>query len=426
MVKWFIEKYNTNLRFRQVITLYSVNVIGIPLSIVTSVVMTKFLGPSGFGDYKFFFSLFNLVIVLITFGMFQAGNRALVLNQDPKKAREYYGAELVILVFLFLVMILILLAYALLDKNIKAKGLSEMLIFLLPFSWVFLVIPYFETLFQADNRINLLASSRIFPQVGLCITAVIIYFILFNFSGNKLQLVFALSLSFQMLVFLIIFYKINPSFRNIKVRLGELWNYNKTYGFNVYIGSVLSLGFNELTGVLISYFALDNVGVGYYALALTITMPLSFIPNVIATTHYKDFSTRTRIPKRLFLVTVLLSTSAMILLWILIGPFIHYFYGYKFNSVITLTLIASVGVIFHGFADFFNRFLGSHGQGKALRNSSIIVGFCLMTLNLILIPVLGEKGAAYTRAASGIIYVICMLWFYRKLVIRLETIDLSA
>ncbi len=420
MIKWFLEKYKTNLRFRQVLTLYSVNVIGIPLSIVTSVVMTKFLGPSGFGDYKFFFSLINLVIILITFGFIQAGNRALVLNHSREEAREYYGAELVILLFMYFLMALILMIYAFVDHNIKSKGLDQLLLYLIPFSWVFLLIQYFETLFQADNKISLLAKSRIFPQIVLFITAVFIYYVLFKFEGDKLKLVFTISLSLQIAVFLYIIYKVNPSFCNLRLRLSEIVSYNKSYGFNVYIGSVLSLGFNELTGVLISYFGADNAGVGYYALALTITMPLSFIPNVIATTHYKDFSTRLRIPKRLFLVTVFLSSFTIIMLWILVGPFIHYFYGHNFDTVINLTLVASIGVIFHGFGDFLNRFLGSHGQGKALRNSAIIVGFSLMTLNVILIPFYGEKGAAVTRALSGIIYVSCMFWFYKRLVNTLE------
>ena len=68
----------------------------------------------------------------------------------------------------------------------------------------------------------------------------------------------------------------------------------------------------------------------------------------------------------------------------------------------------------NGFADFFNRFLGSHGQGKALRNSAIIVGLFIMVFNIILIPMLGEKGAAFSLVFSALIYILAMLWFYRS------------
>ena len=108
------------------------------------------------------------------------------------------------------------------------------------------------------------------------------------------------------------------------------------------------------------------------------------------------------------------------MIFLLVGPFIKFFYGADFIPVITLTYIVSVGVIFHGLADFVNRFLGSHGEGKALRNSSFIVGTCLMIFNITLIPRFGETGAAYTRILSGLIYFISMLWFYRRLVIKLQ------
>ena len=199
----------------------------------------------------------------------------------------------------------------------------------------------------------------------------------------------------------------------------EIWFYNKTYGFNVYFGALFSTGSSALTGLLISYFGINNSGVGFFSLALTITEPLGFIPNVIATTHYKDFSTEKSIPRKLTLITLAVTLSAMIVCWILVGPFVKYFYGPEFRAVIPLTFIVSFGVIMGGFADFFNRFLGSHGQGKALRNSAIIVGIFAMIFNVTLIPLLGETGAAYTTIFSALIYILTMLWFYKRLVNKL-------
>jgi O-antigen/teichoic acid export membrane protein len=229
-----------------------------------------------------------------------------------------------------------------------------------------------------------------------------------------LGIIWFLYITAEIIMLLYVFFKINPSFKNILKNISEIWSYNKSYGLNVYMGTLFAIGFAQLTGVLISYFSNDNAGVGYFSLALTITMPLSFIPNVISTTHYKDFSVAASIPRRLFVITLLLSGFALILLWLLIGPFIRFFYGDQFSPVISLTVIVSIGVALHGLADFFNRFLGSHGRGKELRNSSIIVGLSLMIFNFTLVPLFGETGAAYTRVITGIVYVLCMYWFYRK------------
>ena len=389
------------------------------MSFVSNIIITRFLGPVGFGDFKFLLYVINYSIILFNFGFFQAGNRAIVLSNDEKKTREYYGSMVVMLSAMFAVITIMLIAYAFLDENVNTKGLRSMLIFIIPFTWIFLFVNFFEVLFQADNKIGLLAKSRLYPKIAFFATVLLLYFLLFEFDGNKLKLIWVLFLGSHFVSFIPVMYKVNPSFKNIGTRLKEIWFYNKAYGFNVYFGALFSLGFTALSGLLISYFGIDNSGVGYYSLALTIAEPLGFIPNVIATTHYKDFSTNKSIPRRLILITAAVVCVALLMTWLLVGPFIRFFYGMEFNPVITLTYIVSIGVILNGFADFFNRFLGSHGQGKALRNSAIIVGFCILVFNLTLIPELGEKGAALTLILSSLIYVLNMLWFYRKLILKL-------
>lgn len=416
MFERLLQKYQSNVKIKQVAGLLSVNVISIPLSVITSIIITRFLGPSDYGSFKFILNLFSLATVIFTFGFFQAGNRALVLNSDLRKARELYGAELFISGLLFLLMAISFCGYAFFDKNISEKGLRLVLLLSLPFSWVFLISKYFEVLFQADNKIRLLAKARLFPHLIYFVTILIIYYFLKNYSGNRLILILASYFIGNIIVAVYIINKINPSFRNLRDRVREIIKYNKLYGFNVYIGSLFAVGFSQLTGILISYFSSDNSGVGYYSLAVTIAGPLAFIPNVIATTHYKDFSTSDKVSKKLLNITLAISFTALLGAVLLVGPFVRIFYGSEFASVIKLTYIVSFGILLNGLGDFFNRFLGSHGEGKALRNSAFIVGLSVMILNVILIPMFGEYGAALTTFISGLIYFVCMYIYYRKLV----------
>lgn len=411
-----VSNYSKKPKVRQVALLYGVNLIAIPLGIVTSIIITRYLGAEIYGDYKFLYNIFSLAILIFSFGIFQAGNRALVLNNNKEKAKEYYGAELVLALLMFIVMSVFLLGYGLLDTNLNEKGLSLFFIKIIPFGWIFILIRYFEVLFQADNKINLLAATRLWPKVGFLATAIVIYFFFLEFSGNKLALVWFLFLFTQAVVFVSVIWKVCPSFKNLKKRIKEIWGYNKSFGIQVYIGSLMAVGFAQLTGILISYFGIDNTGVGYYSLALTFAAPLALIPNVIATTHYKDFSTKKNIPKKLFVATLGLSLSALIALWLIIPPFIKYFYGADFLPVIRLNLIVSTGVALHGLADFINRFLGAHGQGKALRNASFFVGFSLLAFNLLLIPKFGATGAALTKLSTGLIYICIIMAYYLRLV----------
>ena len=423
MLKKLLKEYRSNKRIKQVAGLLSVNILSIPLSIITSIIITRFLGSTGYGNFKFILNLFTLAVVVFTFGFFQAGNRALVLNSEPQKARELFGAELLITMVLFLFMAIFFSGYAFLDNNINEKGLRTVMLLVIPFSWTFLMSKYFEVLFQADNRIRLLAKARLYPQLIYFVLILAIYYFIFNYSGDRLKLVLGSYFTGNIIIAIFIILKLNPSLRNFRERAKEILHYNKTFGFSVYLGSVFAVGFSQLTGVLISYFSSDNSGVGYYSLAMTIAAPLAFIPNVIATTHYKDFSVSNKIPGKLLKITVGISLAALIAANILVGPFIKIFYGDEFLPVIRLTYVVSFGIIMNGLADFFNRFLGSHGKGKALRNSAFIVGLSVLILNVSLIPLFGEKGAAWTTFFSGIIYFVCMYLYYRSLIRELRGLD---
>ena len=214
-------------------------------------------------------------------------------------------------------------------------------------------------------------------------------------------------------VFIFIFLKLSVSFNDIKTAIARIWKLNKTFGFHVYVGSVFSVGMAQLSGILISYFGMDNSGVGYYSLAMAIAAPLSFIPNTIATTHYKEFSELGAIPKKVLKLTIGITLIGLIFSWILINPFINYFYGEEFEAVINLFYIVSIGVALQGMADFYNRFLGSHGEGKMLRNSSILVGICVLISNIVLIPLWSETGAALTNTVNGLVYLSTIIYFYK-------------
>ena len=422
VISRLLQKYRQKTKVKQVAGLLSVNVLSIPLSIVTSIIITRFLGSSGYGNFKFILNLFSLAVVVFTFGFYQAGNRALVLNSDPRKAREFYGAELIITTFLFLLMALFFCGYAMLDKNVNEKELRLVLLLVIPFSWIFLMTKYFEVLFQADNRIRLLAKSRLYPHLIYFVIIVAIYHFIFNYEGDRLLLILASYFIGNVIIAMYIIINLKPLFSNLRARVREIYHYNKTFGFSVYIGSLFAVGFSQLTGVLISYFASDNSGVGYYSLAMTIAAPLAFIPNVIATTHYKDFASSKRVSRKLLGITVAISGVAQVVIIILVGPFVKIFYGHDFVPVISLTYIASFGVIMNGLGDFFNRFLGSHGKGKALRNSAFIVGLSVLILNVALIPLYGEKGAAFTTLFAGLIYFLCMYLYYRTHVVQIHRI----
>ena len=158
--------YNSNSRLRQIVSLLSINVIGIPLGIITSVLLTNYLGAKRFGDYTFINNIIGLAVVLGTFGFYYSGNRAIVTSKSKKEISSYYGAELIISLCLFLFIYLSLFVYSIFDNNLTEKGIKSEFLLVLPFFiLIYIFIRFFEVLFQADNRIKLLGYTRLFPKV---------------------------------------------------------------------------------------------------------------------------------------------------------------------------------------------------------------------------------------------------------------------
>lgn len=409
-----IRQFNKNSRTKQVTGLLAVNLITIPIGIIVSIFLTRFLGVEDYGNYQFIYSVFGFSITLLTFGFLQSGNRAMVLNHNPLRAKQYYGTTILLLAVIFILMSIVLFVYGLNDENLKSKGIQSIFLLAIPIGFIFLLMRYFETLLQADNQIKLLAQSRLIPKVVFGISVVVIYFFYRSTEYEKLKLILLFFFITQLLVYLYIILKLKVSFKHYNKRLKEIWLYNKNFGFNVYLGSLFALGFSSLSQILIGYFGTDNSGVGFFSLAIAFSMPLSIIPNTIATTHYKDFSKSNSVPVKLILITVGLSIFALLVVWILVPPFVNNFYGEEYRPVIQINFIVSIGVILYGFGDFFNRFLGANGQGKALRNTAFFVGGSLMLSSVLLIPRYGEYGAAYAKLIAGSIYVSTILYYYLK------------
>lgn len=401
---------------KQIISLYLVNIIGIPLGIVTSMILTNYLGSKLFGDYSYLNGIFTFAMVIFNFGFLQGANRALVLNNSEQKAKEIYGSSLILLVFLFFIMSICLIFFGYFDNNISNKGLYKVFLYLIPFGWIYLLTSYFETLFQADNRMKALVFIRFYPKIGFFLSALLIYLVFKNLNINKLLIVYFFYLLTYIIVYVLALWRIKPSFKDLKCNFKSLWEHTKNYGFDVYIGSIFAVGVANLATLIISnYDPLNsNEGVGFFNLALTFTAPLALIPNIIATTHYKEFASLQKIPLKLFKTTILLTLGSLVVLWVFIGPFIDIFYGKQYHSAIELTLIISLGITAHGMADFFNRYLGAHGKGKMLRNSSFLIGIILLITNFLFIPIWHEKGAVLARLISGLIYLINMIYLYKK------------
>jgi O-antigen/teichoic acid export membrane protein len=180
---------------------------------------------------------------------------------------------------------------------------------------------------------------------------------------------------------------------------------------HIYIGAITGVASSQLGSISIGYF-MNNIQVGYFSLAITASMPLTLIPSTVGTTFFREFAKTNKISKKIFLTTLLVSLSSLTLFLIFIKPLISLLYSDEFLPVVDLAYYISIGAMFHGLGDFFNRFLSAQGKGVYLKRVNIFLGVFNLLGYILFVYIWSLQGAVYTRLISGILYFLLMLVFY--------------
>ena len=396
-------------KVKQVFTLYVSMVLTLVVGIGVSVLNTRFLGPQQFGDYKFLQALFNFAVLFFTLGFFTTGSYMLAQNENDSIDRELTGSILSLAMVISIVFTVAIIGFSYFQGKLFDNKLDG---YIRLFSPLLLVYPFqlcMTNIFQGTNRIIELSVFRLLPPVlYILVAASIAYF-------DKFSLFYALLTQFATFLIVIIFLagSIKPSFKNRKQHTKEIFKTNRKFGFPVYIGAIANVASAQLGSLSVAYF-MDNISVGYFSLAVTITTPLMMIPNVVGTTFFKEFSNSATIPLNVIIATLILSVIALGGFLIVAEWVIVLLYSKDYQAVVNLSYILSVGCFFHGFGDLVNRFLAAHGQGRYLRNGAIVVGIINLLGYVFLVQQFGITGAAMTRLSAGIVYLAIMIFFYQK------------
>lgn len=391
---------------KQVLLLYISTLGGTLLGLVSSVINTRFLSPVDYGDVRYVQNIITLISSILLLGYFLSGSRLLALSEDESYSRRIRGAMVVVLIAAsFILLLSILFCYVIHNNN---DIISYLFLIASPISFSCLFTNYINTTAQGDNHIGRLATARLLPTFIYVITAFLVYS---NYGANSIKMLI-LQNGIPSLILLLIIVSTKPSFSNLKPVFKELNIENKVYGFQLYIGSIIMVASNYLAGISLSHFNTDNTQVGFYTLALTVSSPLAFLPSIIGTTFFKQFAKQTRIPTKVFQYTILITSASLLLYVIFIRYIIGILYPESYSQVGYYSSWLAFGFSVHGIGDMMNRFLGSHGKGKEIRNASIANGIFKIFGFIVLVYFFNTIGAIVTQIICSTLYTALMLCYY--------------
>lgn len=394
----------------QVLYLYVSTLVGVILGVLISIINTRYLDPVDYGDVHYVQNIINFFSGLMLFGYFVSGCRLLAIAKDKKEANEIKGAMTVILGLTVVVMMVIMAICGVVHSFILHKPFSHLFYYIIPFSGYALCLNYINTSSQGDNSIGMIALARLLPSVVYLAAIAIV----FNTFGATSILALLLNTGISFIILTILILHNHPSFHNFKESWKKLQEENKKYGFHVYLGSISNVSVQYVAGVTLGLFAVNNVNVGYYSLALTATGPLMMLPNVIGTTYFKRFATQKQIERKVLIGTLAMSMVTLIGFVILIYPVVGLLFNEKYQSVALYASFLAFASTAHGLGDVFNRFIGAHGYGKYLRNGAFISGGVALVGYTLGVWLWGINGAIATRITFALTYLFMMVIYYIK------------
>jgi O-antigen/teichoic acid export membrane protein len=394
---------------KQTSILYGSQIIVLFFGIFIGVINTRFLGPIDYGILAFVLAILSFVSLFFEFGFFSAGARLLALANNEKEEKSIIGGLLVITIGIALSFSLfIFLLSFFVDSIFKTEiggilRIISILVSIYPFQYML------QQVCQGANRIAKMSAYNIMPTIWYLVGALIII------TFFKLTVFLSLLLTLSGVIFATVFVisSLKPNFYDLKENIALIWKETKEYGFHVYLGRVAGMATFDLDIMLIPYFV-NTTSVGFYSLAMTLTTPMVLLPGSLATSLFKDFAQRDRIPKKVIYFNFLFLLSCVIAL-ILLGDYIvTLLFSEKFLPVVPLILPLAVANLFRGMIQPYNKFLGAKGEGEALRNTAFILTGSNLVGNFTLIPFYGALGAAYASLFALFINYFGHIYYYHK------------
>ena len=396
---------------KQVVLLYTSTLIGVVLGMLSSIVNTNFMSPSEYGDVRYVQNIINFIASFLLFGYFLSGARLMALSNHVLYSRRVKGVMIIIL-FIACIVLSIAMCICSMIHYKNSPNISFLFLVSIPVCFYPLLQNYTEQTTIGDNQIGRLAITRLFPLL-VYVPLAYLFYSKFGASSTKMIL---LQWGVYSIIYICIIISTKPLFKKLRPVWNALQKENDNYGIQLYIGSLVMVATNYLAGISLGYFNEENIEVGFYTLALTVTAPLAYLPTIVGNTYFKKFATQQQIPTKIIIFTVLLTCLSCILFLLIIKPMVLFLYSERYAIVGRYASFLSIGYCVHGLGDMFNRYLCSHAQGKSVRNASVLNGIVKVIGYTVLVAWLNTNGAILTTIICDMVYFTCLVYYYMRFV----------
>ncbi|OED56340.1 hypothetical protein BEI46_08605 [Aliivibrio fischeri] len=374
-----------NMYFKNISWLALEKIIKLISMFITSIILSRALGVFDFGLYNFIISITLLISPLIMYGFDEYCFQKFITIKSKKYLSKLINTCISVRVILSLILILISLTIYVLTSSDKS------LLFLFATSH-FLISSF--SIFQIYNNAKL--KSVINAKINLSVMILMILIRLIMYKVNPSLEIYIILYSFEMALISFLSYLSYKEKVIIEIDFKFVFMISK---------KVLPLAASSLA--IVVYYKIDQMmlgvmlgfdAVGIYAIQAQIVLAINLLLQIIINGTFPAWFENGKIKDELiggvYKLSIWISLIAIVFSYYLSDYIISLFWGVEYLQAADVLIITLFGTIFSGVGFISSKKMISM-KLQHFRMKRVILGMLInIVFNLILIPILGVKGAA--------------------------------
>jgi O-antigen/teichoic acid export membrane protein len=378
------------------------------LGVVATVILTRNLATSGFGNYSFAVSLLLFVALFFEFGIISPAARLAALS-DPRERRQIVGSAFLLYLPIGVAFSAAIFALSFeVDAWFHVEAAHTLRIAALPA----IAFPFglvVQRLAQGVDRLHVASVSTPLAQLLLVVL------LLFAVGVGTLTATSTVTLRSIAVLLATLFAALwlRPLFSEARRWVPELVRQTREWGFNVFVGRILSIGTYNMDVLMLGIWT-ESRTVGFYSLAGSLALASGLPVTAMSTALFARMTRSPAITRRWLTIGTTVGAVCALAAWILAEPTIRILFDPRYAPAAALVLPLALAQFVRGITMIFVNFMSAHARGREMRNAGLILTGSNLLFNFALIPPFGAPGAAWASLLALFLNLIGYVFYYRR------------
>jgi O-antigen/teichoic acid export membrane protein len=390
------------------------------LSALAKALIAHQLPASSFGSYSFAMSFLLLGASIFEFGFFAPAARLAARAKERHEVGRIVAASLLIYIPIGLAFSAAVYASSFVVDSWSHTSSGDALRVVAPLAFVFPFAEISLWLAQGMDRLHIYSLVSGFARLLFVASLLALFYFEDRPSLTPILLLQALSMLVGAVVFVL---WVRPLFRGSRHYIESLIRDSKRFGFQIYLGRVLSLGTYNMDVLMVAAWASARQ-VGLYALAGalagTIGLPVLGMANAL----YPRMARASALRRHWVAAAWVIGLTLAFVVWSFAEPFIRVVFSADYLTATRYLVPLLLAQVVRSVTRVYNNFLAAHGLGKEMRNAGLILAGSNIALNFALIPKYGAMGAAWASLVALLANYLAYVYYYRRGVNTLRLAEL--